>query len=357
MFLIILGLLSFNLFADIEGGDKTDDPRYKHFIRISSKDGYNCSATQVAHNKILTAAHCVVSVSLNSESYLYKKGDPLNNNIIKSVIVNKNYIKFAKELLKIDTQDKEFLTILKYKTLGDMAVITTDAPNDEQSYPKVISASTQFKDRSKIEVVGYGATKTEYSEKKMYFVDNSISNSPIKGENFWATCPINYKNKSISQIDKLINNVEKTLSITGHSVHSISGKKENQTHSRSMLLPGDSGSGTIEYDKDGELVVTAIASNINRFITGSGHPVVIITSPDGKSHEYKLKEMPEAWGDKNKDDLKFSFIYKKLRELGLIRMGIVKSGVKITRQYTRVARANFADLMHPQNQAFLKDNL
>jgi hypothetical protein len=297
--------------------------------------------------KITDKLHRIVD-RYNELNNLLEKGHELNS---------EKYIKYSKELLKLKTEDEAFLTILKYKTLGDMAVITTDATNDEQDYPKVISASTQFQDRSKIEIVGYGATKTEYSEKEMYFVDNSISNSPIKGENFWATCPISYKNKSIDQIDKLINNVEKTLSITGHSVHNITGKKENQTHSRSMLLPGDSGSGTIEYDKDGGLVVTAVVSNINRFITGSGNPVVIITDPSGKSHEFKLKEMPKAWGDKNKDDLKCPIIYKKLRELGLIRMGMVKHGVKITRQYTRVARANFVDLMYPDNQAFLKETL
>ena len=99
-FLLLLVLLINAYGKDpIDGGFTTpNDFDHIDYIKIQSPTGSNCSATRVSPNKLLTAAHCVVDLSINNNVH-YKSGDTIpEHGTVKSVEIHPEYEKSYKKI-------------------------------------------------------------------------------------------------------------------------------------------------------------------------------------------------------------------------------------------------------------------
>jgi hypothetical protein len=248
---------------------------------------------------------------------------------------------------------KEYRKFEKLKSSHDIAVVTTNREKSKRSipYPKVISNSTEFTKRNNIEIVGFGNTKLSWDGNQGSFIFSAPAKQAKLAKNNWITCPYSYEKSEAQQLGEDMLGI---LQIENRVLHKIQSNKETQDYSKSMVLQGDSGAGVIEYDKNNEMVITAITATVTPYAKGSGAPTMKIEYPSGKSEVITLDKMPSDWGDSNKADTDFNEI----------RNQIIKDGedpsnpnIKITRSYTRISTGQFADLLHPSNQSFLKENL
>ena len=350
----------------IEGGKNISitDMKYIDFIKLEKYQGPECSATRVAHNKILTAAHCVIDQNSNE---IYRVGGSIGMyGTITKIAIHPKYSEYFRKMINIKAlydsetnKDKKAQLKTKYrnfeklKSSHDIAVVTTNREKSKRDipYPKVISKETKFSKRNNIEIVGFGNTKLSWDGNQSSFVFSSPSKQAKLAKNNWITCPYSYEK---SEAQKLGEDMLGILQIENRVLHKIQSNKETQDYSKSMVLQGDSGAGVIEYDQNNEMVITAIAATVTPYAKGSGQPTMKIEYPSGKSEIITLDKMPSDWGDSNKADTDFSEIKNQ----------IIKDGenpndpqIKITRSYTRVSTGQFADLLHPSNQSFLKENL
>lgn len=376
LFLLILSL-NFGLSAPlIEGGKpipKKD--KYKYFVRIESVDGYSCTATKVSKNKLITSAHCVIDKDLN---LLYKLGDPiLDYGQVKSINFHPNYIqakivadKYSSQMSiyreKAETmtneeinkllKDKNFLELKDKKDLAynkksqaDIAFITLTGDFGYDEYPQIISKKSKFTNRGNIEIVGYGKTKKSWSEKLNAYETNDINLNGSIATSCWQAPPSSY------EIEKLSKNIIGILSFDANIKHSISNYQDKQLRSQSALMPGDSGSSSIELDKDNKPIITGIASTVQDFVDTENYMTLKVINQDNKEKNITFKYIINNWGDPKKSNLEFKEIIQELTKLGLYQNGKIKEGIKLSREYERKTTVRFADLLHPDNQKFIKE--
>lgn len=337
---LCLFLISLSAFAlpPIDGGK--DAPiasfDYVDIIKITRADQGECTATRVSPTLILTAAHCVKGI--NPGSGLGGVGK------VVKVSVHPKYAdaKLAK---------KKHLT-----TLYDIAFIELEArPSKRQMpYPTIISKSTKLGSRKEMELVGYGMNQARWNGSAFEYVSTK-SNLQV-ADNNWDECPLDYFGNEVSALAKFNQNVKEQLAIKAKRVHTITNGIETIAgDGKGMVLPGDSGSPSIERDENQKFVITGVASNVVNFQDGSGQASFEI-EVDGKVvGSKKLTSMPENWGQRSKLDSQFDDIKKILQEKNLLtETGEIKPGVVVKRQYTRMTDGNYADLSHPENQSFIK---
>lgn len=350
----------------IEGGKSIPltDTKYIDSIKLQKDQGAECSATRVAHNKILTASHCLQDDNLNK---IYNVGDMLGfDGRIVSISMHPEYNVFLKRMkavkLKYDNEpDKtkrnslinEYRNLEKRKSSHDIAIITTNKKKSNRSipYPRVVSSKTEFSTRSNLEIIGYGSKKISWSSADKNWIFANSSTSAQLAKTSWATCPNSYEKK---EVDNLTEDILGILQIKNKTIHKITDGYETQAHDGPMILSGDSGAGVIEYDKDNSMVITAVAASIKPYDEGSGSPVFFLEYADGSKKTINLNKMPKNWGDPNKSSLDFSEIKNQIIKDG---MDIEDKAIKITRSFKRASTGIFADLLHPLNQSFLNKAL
>lgn len=359
---ILFAVFSFSILAKplIEGGKKIPltEIKYIDSIKLDLPDNSSCSGTRVAHNKILTAAHCVInsdlSPKLSSGNILLRHGTVTD---VKIHPIYKSSLKERIRLKPLDTKikQKEDELQLKRGTAFDIAIINTDRKKSKRTraYPKVINENHNIINRSKIEIVGFGTHKLSYNAVKNKFNhDYEADQSERLAQTEWATCPQVYGESF--QAEDLSQQINSILAIKNKTVHTISNFIERRDHEKAMVLKGDSGSGVLEYDKDGNMIVTAVASKVILYTEGRAQANLKITLPNGKVEKITFEEFPENWGYAKKSDSEFPEIKKELSRLGI---DIKTKGLKIERSYIRHSMGHFADLLNPLNQSFLKNNL
>lgn len=382
--------------SDIEGGKKSNDPKYKHFIKLSpklkrkkdTKKGNsfyknferlsNCSGTRISYNKILTAAHCLLNIKPYPFEYFYARGDKVSasNELdkfkfdgygeVNKVYVHPLYRKFAlqrKRLQNIEKRlpeeeyERKFHNFTVNMTLYDIGFIELkNIKKTNENYPKIINDTLKLKDAIKLELYGYGDSSLSIKKNKIFLgkAPTTIENG-ILGKNQWIQCKPDYKNRSVDDILKLAKKLTYNRHTQNTITHKIINNKETQVHSKSSLLKGDSGSGSIQYDENGNMIITAIASSGIHSIPKGNNYKLQITLPDGTFFSQYVPTSIEGWGDIAKKDLDFDVIKTKLKELKLLTNEKLKEGVTITREYTRHTKNYYADLLHPQNQIFIKE--
>ena len=337
---LLLALISQSLLAapPIEGGK--DAPMasfdYVDIIKITRADQGECTATRVSPKFILTAAHCIDG--LGPGSSLRGAGK------IVKVTVHPKYA--AAKLAK-----KKELT-----TLYDLAFIEVEERPSKRTmpYPTIINSKTKLGARKKMTMAGYGMNEARWNGKEFDYTSTK-SNMQLAG-NDWEECPLNYFTNEIQALEAFNKNLKEHLSIKAKRVHTIVQGQESLTYDGDgMVLPGDSGSPSLERDENNQLVVTGVASNIVTFQDGSGEASFEIVVDGKLLASKKLGSMPENWGLRSKADYEFEEIKKILKENNLVNeIGDPEPGVVIKRQYTRVTEGHYSDLSHPENQKFIK---
>jgi V8-like Glu-specific endopeptidase len=332
-------ILSSSLFAapPIEGGK--DAPlssfEYVDIIKITRADQGECTATRVSPILILTAAHCIKGMVVGSS--LRGAGK-----IVKVTI----HPKYA----EAKAAKKKELT-----TLYDIAFIEVEARPSQRTmeYPSIISSKTKLGTRKKMDMAGYGSNEAKWNGTDFDYLDTKFNMQLASNE--WEACPLNYFGNEVTALDTFNTNIKEHLSVKAKRVHTIVKGQESLVYDgKGMILPGDSGSPSLERDENNKLVVTGVASNIVAFQDGSGEASLNI-EVDGKVITKKLDALPENWGQRTKSDLEFDEIKNMLKEQNLLtESGEPKPGVVIKRQYTRVTEGNYSDLSHPENQKFIK---
>jgi hypothetical protein len=166
----------------------------------------------------------------------------------------------------------------------------------------------------------------------------------------WDRDPKSYKDAHT----KLSNDITGVLNFNSTVKHVIKKNIDYQKRSQNMVMPGDSGASAVEYDQNNKQVITAIASTGEDFADNDNNMALEISIPNQESIKITLKKGINNWGDPTIDDLEFPRVVSELSTLGLLKNGNIQNGVVISRTYTRKSTATFADLLHPENQSFIK---
>lgn len=312
----------------------------------------SCTGTKVSQTLIITAAHCVLSFQDNGViQEAVRAGQFLGMGEVVAVHVHPKYKEARKK--KIELKDR---LSSKLTTLYDIAFIELKERKSQRTlpFPSLISEENKPTERKKLELAGYGHRQTFWNGAN--FTSKDPSSSLQIGVNEWMECPVDYTNSSLSEIEKLTNNVEELLAIHASRIHEIvDGEESLLTNGKAMILSGDSGSPSLEKDRNGKILITGIASNIVQYAEGSGDPGLVIYQ-DGKIlTDKKLDKMPTDWGLREKTSTSFSEVTELLKSNDLLdSSGNPKPGVKIKRYYTRNVKGHYADLSHPENQKFIK---
>lgn len=356
--LLIAPFLIFSAFAKspIEGGASvsyTNDD-YIDVVKIESNNYGACSGTRVSPTLVITAAHCVLDFQgKNTVVETIRPGHLLG--VLGEVVAVHIHPKYKSARQK-KLENRTDLIASKQATLYDIAFIQfKEKPTKRTTpFPKLISESNKPNERKQLELAGYGGQETYWDGDG--FQMRTIRPGIQVGSNEWLECPIDYSGKQISEIEKLTNNMKELLAISATRVHEISNGVETLvTDGKAMILSGDSGSPSLEKDKNGSLIVTGIASNIIQFDDGSGKPGMVIYKNGKFVAEKELSQMPENWGLKTKQETEFSEVNDFLRSKGLLNStGELPAGVQVKRYYTRKVKGHYADLSHPENQKFIK---
>lgn len=294
---------------------------------------------------VLTAAHCI-SEGLTPGSVLSGVGK-----IVKTTIHPKYAAaKQAKATAPRDAKAKAMAT------LYDLAFIEVEARASQRAmeYPQIISAQTKLGTRKKMEMAGYGMNEVSWNGEKFDY--RSTKNSLQIANNEWDECPLDYFGNEVKALSEFNSNLKDHMKIKATRQHLISDGAESITYNnQGMILPGDSGSPSIERDENNKFVVTGVASNIVNYADGSGEASFEIEVAGVVVANKELAEFPDNWGLKTKSDKEFSEIKSVLEQKGLLDdNGEPKAGVVIKRKYKRVAEGNYSDLSHPENQRFIK---
>jgi len=142
--LLFIFTLSFICLAEmppIEGGKEIPftDTKYIDFIKITSPESSSqtsCSATVIAYNKILTAAHCIVELGKEDLPLRYKKGGYLGfYGRIKSIHIPDEYFDYVRAYKKEPLDSPNRAVLHKKKTLFDIAIIITDKLKSKRKMP------------------------------------------------------------------------------------------------------------------------------------------------------------------------------------------------------------------------------
>lgn len=318
----------------------------------------NCTATRVKDNLILTAAHCVVD-SDEGFKQLYSPG--MNVSLmgsVKKVFVHPNYVPFGQNYSKSlgNKAAAELQKLYDKRAMHDLAFIEFVKTPSERThpFPEIISSKSKLGERKAVNIAGYGATGMVWNGEKFDYEFAAMD--LMTGENEWVTCPTPYLESGLQEIENISNDIYNLLKIKSSRTHILKdGQQDVEFDGRAMVLGGDSGSPALERDKNGKLIVTGVASYITKFDDGSGEARVKINYNGKQLENIVFAEFPVNWGQPDKPDTAFDEINVELKKHGLIDSnGNLKEGVEIERSYKRVTTGNFADLAHPENQAFIQ---
>lgn len=339
----------------IEGGRNAPVTSFDYvdIIKMTGNTKSECTGTKVSATLVLTAAHCVYEFDGKNFHPLIQAG----NNILGVGVVVKTTIhphyQEAFRKRKLNPQDKKASVLA---TLYDVAFVEIKQKTTQRTmpYPKIVSSETQFDERKKMELSGYGLNEAIWEDNGYNF--RSTQKSFQVADNEWVNCPLDYFNNDIKALEKLKDDLQENLSIKAKRIHSIvSGQEKIATDDKGMILPGDSGSPALERDKNNQLTITGVASSMVTYDEGSGEAKLEIEVDGELVVSKEFEKFPSNWGLRTKADTEFSEIQNILQAEGLIgHSGFPKAGVVVRRKYTRVSRGNYADLSHPDNQKFIK---
>ena len=348
-FLPLALLLSVPCFAlpPIEGGRNAplDTFDYVDVVKMTLPGQKECTATRVSPVMVLTAAHCVPDLSAGN--FLSGVGK------IVKVTVHPKYAE-AKKQKTLTPKDAKARALA---TLFDVAFIELEEKPSKRTmpYPSIISATTKFAaTRNKMGLAGFGMNEAYWNGDAYDY--RSTKTSLQVADNNWEECPLDYFGNEVAALSKFNKEVKEHLSIKATRVHTIANGQETiSVNNEGMVLPGDSGSPSIERDVNDKFIVTGVASNIIAFGDESGEAELEIVVDGNVLTKKKLENFPDNWGLRTKSNTEFTEIQTILKEKGLLDdIGQPKAGVVVKRKYTRVSEGNYSDLSHPENQKFIK---
>lgn len=209
--------------------------------------------------------------------------------------------------------------------------------------------------------VGFGARYIRYDDKSQSFISGNPTDIAYEGRNSWETDPLNFLNKTKTEIEGILKKSSTPLSIVAQSTHTINyvNKSEDQVHLDDLPLYGDSGSAAWENDVNSIPTITAIASNADLLISDKKYKSenyrYQIKTNDGVLVYENIKPSTSGFGDKSKPDRYFHQIRDKIEELKA-KYKEKTFEYEVLRIYDRVTRVNYADLSYPVNQEFIKNN-
>lgn len=357
-FLLILTFssLAAKALPPIEGGKSAmmTSLEYMDIIKLGSQGSSDCTGTKVSPTLILTAAHCVtlfqdqqVTETLKPGSFLLGAGK-----IVKATI-HPQYAS-AKIAARSKPGDAKLAARATLYDVAFIEIVPRASTNPNKAYPKIISAQTKMGQRNKMEMAGYGANEAFWNGEKF---DYRTTKADLQlANNTWKECPLDYFGDKLKAITDFEKSLKTYMSVKASRVHTISSGTEVITNDgNGMILPGDSGSPSMERDESRALVITGVASAIIPYGDDSGAASFEI-EVDGKLITKKdIGKLPEDWGRKNKSENDFVEITSVLKEKDLLtESGEPKPGVVIKRKYKRVTEGKYSDLSHPDNQKFIQ---